>query len=88
MYLWKCSIVPEIAFVREAIADVAELPLLNVLLDGVQRLFLGDLEEHVNSNPRLGVWAFVKSLAYLHLSIGPSWNLDNHIQDCLLLIGV
>jgi len=27
-------------------------------------------------------------LAYLHLGIGPSWNLDDHVQDSLLLIGI
>jgi hypothetical protein len=29
--------------VREAVADVAELALLDVLLDGVEELILGDL---------------------------------------------
>jgi hypothetical protein len=27
-------------------------------------------------------------LTYLHFGIGPSWNLDDHVQDGLLLIGI
>lgn len=42
-YLGEGTVVPEVAFVREAVADVAELALLDVLLDGVERLLLGDL---------------------------------------------
>jgi hypothetical protein len=30
----------------------------------------------------------MRDFAYLHLSIGPSWNFHNHVQDCLLLIGI
>lgn len=28
------------------------------------------------------------SVTHLLLSIGPSWNLNNHVQDRLLLVGV
>ena len=42
-YLGEGTIVPEVALVREAVADVAQLALLGVLLDGVEELLLGDL---------------------------------------------
>jgi len=44
-YLGEGAVVPEITLVREAVADEAELALLNVLLDGVEGLLLGDLNE-------------------------------------------
>jgi hypothetical protein len=42
-HLREGTVVPEVALVREAIPHVAELALLDVLLDGVERLLLGDL---------------------------------------------
>jgi len=41
--LGEGAVVPDVAFVGEAVADEAELAFLRVLLDGVERLFLGDL---------------------------------------------
>ena len=43
-YLREGTVVPEVTLVGEAVADEAELSLLDVLLDGVQELLLGDLE--------------------------------------------
>lgn len=43
-YLGKSTIVPDVALVGEAVADKAQLALLDVLLDGVEDLVLGDLE--------------------------------------------
>lgn len=42
-YLGEGTVVPQVTLVGEAVADVAKLALLNVLLDGVQELLLGDL---------------------------------------------
>ena len=42
--LGEGAVVPDVALVREAVADVAELALLGVLEDGVELLLLGDLE--------------------------------------------
>jgi hypothetical protein len=42
-YLGEGTVVPQVALVGEAVADVAELALLDVLLDGVEELVLGDL---------------------------------------------
>ena len=76
----------------EAITDEAELALLDILLDGVEGLLLGDLSfatqtcqlwplsSHLQPSPTLST--------YLHLSIGPSWHLNNHVEDGLLLIGI
>jgi hypothetical protein len=37
-YLWESSVVPNVSVMREAVGDVAELLLLDVLLDRIQRL--------------------------------------------------
>ena len=47
LYLREAPIIPEVSMVGETIADVTELALLYVLLDGVQGLFLGDLERRI-----------------------------------------
>lgn len=38
----------------------------------------------VTSNTSLGA----RLSTYLHLGIGPSWHLNNHVEDSLLLVGV
>lgn len=38
------TVVPEVALVGETVTDEAQLALLDVLLDGVEELLLGDLE--------------------------------------------
>jgi hypothetical protein len=42
-YLREGTVVPEITLVGEAVADESNLSLLDILLDGVKELFLGDL---------------------------------------------
>ena len=42
-YAREGTVVPEVAFVREAVADEAKLAFLDVLLDGVEEFFFGDL---------------------------------------------
>lgn len=42
-YLGEGAVVPEVSLVGEAVADEAELALLDILLDGVEELLLGDL---------------------------------------------
>jgi hypothetical protein len=39
-YLGKCSVVPEITLVGKAVSHEAEFALLDVLLNGVESLFL------------------------------------------------
>jgi len=43
-YVREGTVVPEIAFVREAVADEAQFAFLDVLLDGVEEFFFGDLD--------------------------------------------
>lgn len=63
--LRKGTVVPDVALVREAVANKAQLALLGVLLERVEVLLLADL----------------------HLGVGPSGDLDNHVEDRLALIG-
>jgi hypothetical protein len=42
-HLRESTVVPEVSLVGEAVPDVAELALLDVLLDGIEGLLLGDL---------------------------------------------
>ena len=42
-YAREGTVVPEVALVGEAVADETELALLDVLLDRVEELLLGDL---------------------------------------------
>ena len=95
-YLGKGAIVPEVALVREAVADEAQLALLDVLLDGVEEFLLGDLG--VDHMLAVVCGAMIKSTVdwnptamaktYLHLAIGPARDLNDHVQDGLLLVGV
>jgi hypothetical protein len=43
LYLGEAAVVPEIAVMREAVPHVAELALLDVLLDGIELLVFRDL---------------------------------------------
>jgi hypothetical protein len=44
------AVVPKIALVGEAVAHVAQLALLDILLDGVEEFLLGDLAESAVSS--------------------------------------
>jgi hypothetical protein len=63
--LGESTVVPDVSVVRETVSNESELALLDILLDGVERLLLGDL----------------------HLGVGPSGNLNNHVEDGLGLVG-
>jgi hypothetical protein len=65
-YLRKSAIVPDVAVVREAVAHKTEPAFLDILLDGIEGLFLGDF----------------------HLSIGPSGDFDDHVENAMLLISM
>jgi hypothetical protein len=41
--LGECTIVPQVTFVGEAVANKSEFAFFNVLLDWVELFFLGDL---------------------------------------------
>jgi hypothetical protein len=42
-YLGKSTVVPDVTLVGEAVTDITKLALLNVLLNWVESIFLGDL---------------------------------------------
>lgn len=46
------TVVPEVALVGEAVTNVTELALLDVLLDGVEELLLGDLDRVISTHVR------------------------------------
>ena len=46
-HLGEGAVVPDVAVVGEAVADVTQTALLHVLLDGVEGLLLGDLHLRV-----------------------------------------
>jgi len=50
--------------VGEAVAHVAQTTLLNVLLDRIESLFLGNF----------------------HFGVGPTGDLDDHVEDAITLI--
>ena len=86
----------------EAVTDEAKFALLDILLDRVEGLLFGDLMKAgwlaVMSERYTGRTARVRRrqcfpMCYvggtdLHLRIGPAGNLDNHVEDGLLLIGI
>lgn len=41
--LGEGTVVPEVSLVRKAVADIAELALLDILLDGIEGFLLADL---------------------------------------------
>jgi hypothetical protein len=89
-YLGEGTVVPEVALVGEAVAHKAKLALLDVLLDGVEELILGDLfaAAIVVSMPSWkGHGPYDSSLTHLKLGIGPARNLNDHVQDRLFGIG-
>ena len=63
--LRESTVVPDVTVVREAVTDVTETALLDILLDGVERLLLGDF----------------------HLGVGPTGDLDDHVEDAIGLVG-
>jgi hypothetical protein len=79
--------------VGEAVPNKAELALLNVLLDGVESLLLGDLEGR--SVIVLGwnlSWNDAREhqlrCTHFHLRIGPARHFDDHVEHGLLLVGI
>ena len=59
------AVVPDVAVVWEAVANETQTALFDVLLDGIERLLLGDLE----------------------LGVGPTRDLDNHVENAIALVG-
>jgi hypothetical protein len=100
-YLGESTVVPEVALVREAVPHEAELALLDVLLDWVEGFLFANLcgskqclakdrfcSCETGGGLRVRINFFRLGQTHLHLSIGPSRNLDNHVEDGALLVGI
>lgn len=87
-YAGEGTVVPEVTLVGEAVADEAQLALLGVLLNGVEELLLGDLGSIESQSVRTIDRTLDRRNSYLLLGVGPARNLDDHVQDGLLLVGV
>jgi hypothetical protein len=72
-YLGEGTVVPEVTLVGEAVTDETELALLDILLNGVQELLLGDLNIQAESaNAPQRKTATVKCLANPDC-VPPAW---------------
>jgi hypothetical protein len=72
-YLREASVVPEVTLVGEAVTDEAELALLDVLLDGVEELLLGDL---------WNLLGFVLAIDWHHRPRALRWSSEGSQRPC------
>lgn len=78
---------------REAVSNEAKLSSLHILFYRVEELFFRDLVNYRVSpggfEPgRVEVGSVCRWQPYLELGIGPSGDLNDHVQHHLLLIGI
>lgn len=71
---------------REAVADKAKFALFDVLLNRVKKFLFGDLEQMVRQQFNRRGSRHPKS--HLKFGIGPSWDLNDHVQHRLLFVGI
>lgn len=81
--LGEGTVVPDVAVVGEAVTDVTELALLGVCLLARLRGMFGPLATLTLED---GVELLL--LGDLHLGVGPAGNLNDHVEDGLVVIGV
>lgn len=72
------TVVPEVAFVGEAVADKTQLALLGILFDGVEELFLGDLQRR--SRIQLVNWP--PAAPNLCIPLAWRWSNEESQQSC------
>lgn len=93
--LGKSTVIPDVTLVGEAVTDITKLALLNVLFNWVESIFLGNLLPKMKRLFRtLSAIqsSFFFSLArlshifYLKLCVGPTGDLDDHVEDSLLSV--
>lgn len=72
----------------EAVPHEAELALLDVLLDGIERLLLADLHTWSALSALRGAGRRRAGRTHLHLRIGPAGDLHDHVEDGLAVIGI
>ena len=73
-YLGEGTVVPEVTLVGEAVADESKLALLDVLLNGVEELLLGDLRDNSSS------------VKHLRGGTGTEWGLWKRKQDVVVAV--
>lgn len=67
-YSWESTVIPDVSFVWETVADESKLALLNILLDRVEEFFFGDLP--LVSSVETLCWSLLTScFAFDHLGI-------------------
>ena len=77
-YAWESTIVPQVAFVRKAVAHETQLALLDVLFDWIKEFFFRDLWVHVSQHHSSLHFSVVLS-TYLQFGICPARDLYDHV---------
>jgi len=73
--------------VGEAVANESKLAFLHILFDGVPAT--GGIRRWFSQGESVGGVVSQEFLFRdLKLCVGPAGDFDNHVQDCLLLIGI
>lgn len=83
-YLRKTTIIPDIAFVRKTVAYKAKFALFHILFQRIECFSSSYLSYHV----RTWVPYAHYSILYLYFGVGPPWDLDYHVVQCLFLVGI
>ena len=80
-YLGEGTVVPEVTLVGEAVADEAKLALLHILLDGVEKLLLGDLSSRQVSWRSFGIAiGVIRSLRKATFPSVREWRQQNSLD--------
>lgn len=82
-HLREGTVVPDVPLMRERIPHKAELSFLDILLDRVERLFLGDLE--LGIGPAGDLDHHVQDALLL---IGPERDIMKRRDDAPVLLGI
>jgi hypothetical protein len=97
-HFWESPVVPQVAFVGEAVSNESKLALLDILLDRVPEVVSIEAQGGwFSGRTRILPWKSSSTLddivcsglalcTNLKLGIGPSRDLNDHVQDSLLLI--
>jgi hypothetical protein len=71
----------------EAVANIAQLALLHILLDGIEWQIFADLRRQSSQLPNSGL-TIAALETNLQFSVRPPRNLHNHIQNGAFLVRV
>ena len=79
----KCTVIPDVPVVREAVAYKAQAAFLNILLDGVERLLFRDF--HFGISPTRDFDDHVEDAIAL---VGEEWDIVERRDDRSVLFDV